>query len=344
MIPMKRINIELTPEELELALTLAKQAGCKSIEDFFRLTLARATEGKSGLGDAYQLGGSQERLKRVHVELGRLHKELRGFLSESALASNSNPASAGPFAHGPTHPRIPADAGSTRQEGAVGSAPQSSSSLNAPAQGQPPGLPGAPNIQLGYDRRAPGFKFKAEDELEDMASAAFKNSPQLGFASASPSAPANPTKASEHIKAQIEESGYIEELIGEELLAEDVPATEQEGFVVSVSIDSMLAGLKSEPIIKSIEKEEGASSNEPVNSLADKLVAVVAENPVETEPPAAAQIDAGASETTEPVKEEESEGKTQNADGEIVSSEVVKPDQIKPTGISGNLPPRKRKT
>jgi hypothetical protein len=337
MIPMKRINIELTPQELELALTLTKQAGCKSIEDFFRLTLSRASGGQSGSGLPHQSGEPRERVKRVNAELRRLHKELRGFLSESALVSSSNAASAGPFMHGPAHPRTSAEAGPTRQEGVPGSAPLSPAHLNAPVPGEVP-APGSPNIQLGYDRRAPGFNFKTEDELEDMAGAAFKNSPQLGFSSpGTAGGPTSPTTVTESIEAQSEEGGYIEDLVDEEPQAEKLSAGEQGRFVVSVSIDDILAVRQSDPIIVSVGKQEAPGSNEPVNSLADELVAAVAENPVEGERPAS-------NEGTDPVKEEESEDKAQNADSEVVPSEVVKSDQIKLPGISGNLPPRKRKT
>src|SRR5271156_4579557 len=203
---MKRINIELTAQELELALKLAKAAGYDSIEEFIRFIL-RAEASKSSTTDS---SPQRNRVKRIDGELRRLHNELRGFLAESSLIGDASA-----LASGSTHPQAATQLQLSFKIGADGQQATPTQPDNAPKEigGQGLHQPTSQGIQLGYDRRAPGFKFNPEDELEDMAGAAFKNSPQLGAGSGSTNAA---TPAAAEPQSLFGSDYPIEELVDDE--------------------------------------------------------------------------------------------------------------------------------
>src|SRR5277367_4616139 len=259
---MKRINIELTAQELELALKLAKAAGYDSIEEFIRFALLRPEAPNSAKADGLQ---QRDRAKRIDGELRRLRNELRGFLAESSLIGDGNPlASGGSYAHGATQLQLSLKTGSEGQQARPTQPEKAPKELSGSGVNQPT----TQSIQLGYDRRAPGFKFNAEDEMEDMAGAAFKNSPQLGIGSIPTSSATTP--AGHESKTSFEsDPGYpIEELV------DDEPAPAQP--TISASVPASGIGMIAQPS-PTVSRFGGldveALFTGTVANLADQLVA-----------------------------------------------------------------------
>jgi hypothetical protein len=357
---MTRINIELSAQELELALKLAKAAGYESIEDFIRFTLLRPEDSHLTI-DGSQMMGSRDQMQRINGELRRLRNELRGFLVESSLVSDVSAAGSAPsYPQGATQLQLSLEIGSKGQEGA-GLTPLQ------PGQGQEEGSHQSKvqSIQLGYDRRAPGFKFNAEDQLEDMAGAAFKNSPQLGAGTSFMSAD------SSQINLQSEESYPIEELVDDDPLPSEA--------TVSASIAGLGIDAAKQPVPRKFAGiDVEALFNGTALSLADALVQSASDanattetvapidNPAEMSSNAPSMPSDGAPASiirvgaeakmpkiseAKPVDEAglpdtgaEKIDDAQKANGEAIPSETVNPGQIKSPGISGNLPPRKRKS
>lgn len=355
---MKRINIELTAQELELALRLAKAAGYDSIEEFIRFTL-RAEASKSSTTDS---SPQRNRVKRIDGELRRLRNELRGFLAESSLSGDVSPLASGSTPHAATQLQLSLKIGSDGQQ-ATPTHPD-----NAPKENGGQGLhqPTSQGIQLGYDRRAPGFKFNPEDELEDMAGAAFKNSPQLGAGSGTTNA-ATPAATEPH---SVFGPDYpIEELVDDEppadppIISASIPLTglgipqppPNASRFAGVNIGAFFAGtvanLADELVASASDATTTQDGNESMMDTNSNQLAVTPDSqPVsitkvggERKP---ADSDEGnvANEVLLGGTDDRNEEESRKANGEGVSGETVKPDQIKSSGISGNLPPRKRKS
>jgi hypothetical protein len=356
---MKRINIELTAQELELALKLAKAAGYDSIEEFIRFTL-RAEASKSATTDG---SPQRNRVKRIDGELRRLRNELRGFLAESSLIGDASA-----LASGSTHPQAATQLQLSLKIGSDGqqTAPTQPDSAPKEIGGQGSHQPTSQGIQLGYDRRAPGFKFNPEDELEDMAGAAFKNSPQLGAGSGTTNAA---TPAASEPQSVFGPDYPIEELVDDEpgsdppVISASVPLTglgipkppPNASRFAGVNIGAFFAGtvanLADELVASASDATPTQDGNESAdNSNSNPLAATPDSQPVSITKVGgerkSANSDQGdvANEVLLGDTDDRNTEESQKASGENVSGESVWPDQIKSSGISGNLPPRKRKS
>jgi hypothetical protein len=283
----------------------------------------RMSDGK-GTSVKGQENGS---LQGVAGEIRRLHHELKSFLPKSEMATegvsaNTNAGGASQFS------------ASNILSSAMGAAVLAPMSLDARSTANDSGIARADSTD---GQHLPEPQTAVNDELEDMANAAFKNSPYLGLSSSGDSS--NADLAEKFAGKLIASSDPLEELLDKQLLSKPLLRTE------SPAVQPEWQQL---PTAETGTIDEAAS--EAVANLADDLMAAGREQPkdrwdeVSTEFPGMASAELPPENIPPKRRRAKHEQNAEEGHGEEVPGHEGTSPQIKSPKISGNIPPPKRQT